>query len=53
MFIESGLDSFKYMSKFLFHKIPSVLAKILEAYKVIIKGYNKELKYNFNRKYIF
>ena len=46
MFIESGLDYFKYMSKFLFHKMPSVLAKILGAYKIIIKGVNKELKYN-------
>ena len=46
MFIESGLDYFKYMSKFLFHKMPSVLAKILGAYKIIIKGDNKELKYN-------
>ena len=46
MFIESGLDYFKYMSKFLFHKMPSVLAKILGAYKIVIKGDNKELKYN-------
>ncbi len=34
------------MSGYLFHKIPSVLAKILGAYKIITKQKNKEVKYH-------
>ena len=46
MFIDSGVEYFKYMSKFLFHKNPSVLAKILGAYKIVIKQKDNEIKYH-------
>ena len=46
MFIEKGLDYFNYMAQFLFHKMPSALAKILGAFQIIVKQKNKELKYN-------
>ena len=46
MFIENIFSYFKYMSKFLFHKMPSALAKILGAYKIIEKSPNgKEKEY--------
>ena len=46
MFIDNGLDYFQYISQFLFHKMPSALAKILGAYKIIIKQKSREIKYN-------
>ena len=46
MFINNGLNYFKYISKFLFEKKPSVLAKILGAYKIKINNKNKEIKYH-------
>ena len=46
MFLDNGLEYFQYMSGYLFHKIPSVLAKILGAYKIITKQKNKEVKYH-------
>lgn len=38
MFIETGFQYFHHNAKFLFHKMPSALAKILGAYKVKIKS---------------
>ena len=46
MFLDNGIEYFRYMSQFLFHKMPSALAKILGAYKITIKQKNKEMKYN-------
>ena len=46
MFLDNGIKYFHYMSQFLFHKMPSALAKILGAYKITIKQKNKEIKYN-------
>ena len=46
MFLDNGLEYFQYISRFLFHKMPSALAKILGAYKIIIKQKYKEIKYN-------
>ena len=46
MFLDNGIEYFHYMSQFLFHKMPSALAKILGAYKITIKQKNKEIKYN-------
>ena len=46
MFIEKGLDYFNYMAQFLFHKMPSALAKILGAFQIIVKQKNKEVKHN-------
>ena len=46
MFLSNGLEYFQYLSQFLFHKMPSALAKILGAYKIIVKQKNKETKYN-------
>ena len=46
MFLDKGLEYFRYLSQFLFHKMPSVLAKILGAYKIIIKQKNKDIKYH-------
>ena len=37
MFIETGFQYFHHNAKFLFHKMPSALAKILGAYKIKIK----------------
>ena len=37
MFIENGFQYFHHNAKFLFHKMPSALAKILGAYKIKIK----------------
>ena len=46
MFIDNIFAYFKYISQFLFHKMPSSLAKILGAYKVIAKSPNgKEKQY--------
>jgi hypothetical protein len=38
MFIETGFQYFHHNAKFLFHKMPSALAKILGAYKIKIKN---------------
>jgi hypothetical protein len=38
MFIETGFQYFHHNAKFLFHKMPSALAKILGAYKVKVKN---------------
>jgi hypothetical protein len=38
MFIETGFQYFHHNAKFLFHKMPSALAKILGAYKVKLKN---------------
>ena len=46
MFIEKGLDYFNYMAQFIFHKMPSALAKILGAFQIIVKQKNKEVKHN-------
>jgi 1-phosphatidylinositol-3-phosphate 5-kinase len=46
MFLDNALEYFKYVSKFLFHKMPSILAKILGAYKITTQHKNKEVKYN-------
>ena len=46
MFLDKGLEYFRYLSQFLFHKMPSALAKILGAYKIIIKQKNKDIKYH-------
>ena len=46
MFLDNGLEYFQYISRFLFHKMPSALAKILGAYKIIIKKKNREIKYH-------
>ncbi len=46
MFLNNGIKYFEYMSQFLFHKMPSALAKILGAYKMIIRQKNKEIRYN-------
>ena len=43
MFIETGFQYFHHNAKFLFHKMPSALAKILGAYKIKIK-YHKTNK---------
>jgi hypothetical protein len=43
MFIETGFQYFHHNAKFLFHKMPSSLAKILGAYKIKIKN-NKSNK---------
>ena len=45
MFLDNGLEYFQYMSQFLFHKMPSALAKILGVYKITTKQKNKEIKY--------
>ena len=37
MFVETGFQYFHHKAKFLFHKMPSSLAKILGAYKIKIK----------------
>ena len=34
MFLEAGFQYFHHLAKFLFHKMPSALAKILGAYKI-------------------
>jgi hypothetical protein len=41
MFIEAGFQYFHHNTRFLFHKMPSALAKILGAYKIKIKNNNK------------
>ena len=46
MFLENAREYFNYISRFLFKKMPSVLAKILGAYKITTKQNNKEIKYN-------
>ena len=46
MFINNGLNYFLYISKFLFEKMSSVLAKILGAHKIKIYSKNKEIKYH-------
>ena len=46
MFLDNGLEYFRYLSQFLFHKMPSALAKILGAYKITIKQKNKDIKYH-------
>lgn len=38
MFIETGFQYFHHNAKFLFHKMPSALAKILGAYKIKLKN---------------
>jgi hypothetical protein len=43
MFIETGFQYFHHNAKFLFHKMPSALAKILGAYKIKIRN-NKQSK---------
>ncbi len=43
MFIETGFQYFHHNAKFLFHKMPSALAKILGAYKIKLK-YSKSNK---------
>ena len=45
MFIDNGIEYFQYMSQFLFHKMPSALAKILGAFKITVQEKNKEKKY--------
>jgi hypothetical protein len=42
MFIETGFQYFHHNAKFLFHKMPSALAKILGAYKIKIKSNKKD-----------
>ena len=37
MFLETGFQYFHHKAKFLFHKMPSAIAKILGAYKIKIK----------------
>lgn len=44
MFIETGFQYFHHNAKFLFHKMPSALAKILGAYKIKIKNNKKDNK---------
>ena len=44
MFIEKGLEYFNYMAQFIFHKMPSALAKMLGAFQIIVKQKNKEVK---------
>lgn len=39
MFIETGFQYFHHNAKFLFHKMPSALAKILGAYKIKIRNH--------------
>ena len=46
MLLDNCLEYFHYMSRFLFHKMPSALAKILGAYKITTKHKNKEVKYH-------
>ena len=38
MFIETGFQYFHHNAKFLFHKMPSALAKILGAYKIKVRS---------------
>jgi hypothetical protein len=38
MFIETGFQYFHHNAKFLFHKMPSALAKILGAYKIKVRN---------------
>ena len=45
MFLDNGIEYFNYISQFLFNKMPSLLAKILGAFKITIKQNNKEMKY--------
>ena len=45
MFLDNGLEYFQYISRYLFHKMPSALAKILGVYKIITKQKNKDVKY--------
>ena len=46
MFLDNALKYFDYMSKFLFHKKASILAKILGAYKILIRDKNEDIKYH-------
>ena len=47
MFLDNALRYFDYMSQFLFHKKASILAKILGAYKILVKDNNDEdIKYH-------
>ena len=45
MFLDNGSEYFQYISQYLFHKMPSALAKILGVYKITTKQKNKEIKY--------
>ena len=46
MFLDNALKYFYYMSEFLFNKKESILAKILGAYKILVKKDNEEIKYH-------
>jgi len=46
MFLDNALKYFDYMSQFLFHKKASILAKILGAYKILVKDNNEDIKYH-------
>jgi len=47
MFIETGIQYFHHNAKFLFHKMPSALAKILGAYKIKIKSHKTNKMENY------
>jgi 1-phosphatidylinositol-3-phosphate 5-kinase len=46
MFLDNALKYFDYMSKFLFHKKASILAKILGVYKILVRDNNEDIKYH-------